>query len=79
MTVTEVGKYKKEIAFHGDAINTAARIQAKCNELDQQFLISEELKAQLDTNNSRFQQMEAVELRGKRESVLVYSVHAPEM
>jgi adenylate cyclase len=26
VTVTEVGKYKKEIAYHGDTINTAARI-----------------------------------------------------
>jgi len=33
VTVAEVGKYKKEIAYHKDTINTAARIQVKCNEL----------------------------------------------
>ncbi|MEP2024144.1 adenylate/guanylate cyclase domain-containing protein, partial [Reichenbachiella sp.] len=32
VTVTEVGKYKKEIAYHGDTINTTARIQEKCND-----------------------------------------------
>ena len=41
VTVTEVGRYKKEIAYHGDTINTAARIQKKCNELGYELLISE--------------------------------------
>lgn len=37
---TEVGVIRKSIAFHGDAINTASRIQGKCNELGKDLLVS---------------------------------------
>jgi len=33
--VAEVGEIKTEIAYHGDTINTAARIQEQCNVLKQ--------------------------------------------
>jgi adenylate cyclase len=56
VTVTEVGKFKKEIAYHGDTINTAARIQGKCNEFSQGLLISGNLKEQLATPNFTFDQ-----------------------
>lgn len=39
----EVGYQKREIAYHGDAINTAARIQGHCNPLGAELLISDEL------------------------------------
>ncbi|MEM7107635.1 MAG: adenylate/guanylate cyclase domain-containing protein, partial [Bacteroidota bacterium] len=41
VTVTEVGEFKREIAYHGDAINTAARIQGECNQLESNLLVSE--------------------------------------
>lgn len=37
VTVAEVAKYKKEIAYHGDTINTAARIQGKCIRLRKNY------------------------------------------
>ena len=37
---TQVGVLRKSIAFHGDAINTASRIQGKCNELGKDLLVS---------------------------------------
>lgn len=37
---TQVGVIRKSIAFHGDAINTASRIQGKCNELGKDLLVS---------------------------------------
>ena len=48
VTVAEVGVVKREIAFHGDTINTAARIQDKCGELDQRLLISSFLQEKLN-------------------------------
>jgi len=30
VTVAEVGELKKELAYHGEVLNTAARIQGKC-------------------------------------------------
>ncbi len=42
--VAEVGEIKKEIAYHGDVLNTGARIQARCNFYGRNLLISERLK-----------------------------------
>ena len=75
VTVTEVGKYKKEIAYHGDAINTAARIQGKCNEFKQALLLSENLKNKLDFDLIKLQKIGNVALRGKGENVLIYAIN----
>ena len=74
VTVTEVGKYKKEIAYHGDAINTAARIQGKCNEFGKELLISENLKNALEGIEFTFEHLGTMELRGKQEHVAIYAV-----
>ncbi|MBX2828829.1 MAG: adenylate/guanylate cyclase domain-containing protein [Flavobacteriaceae bacterium] len=39
--VGELGQIKRDIAFSGDVLNTAARIQAKCNDLGVAILSSE--------------------------------------
>lgn len=75
VTVTEVGKFKKEIAYHGDTINTTARIQSKCNELKQEFLISEHLRNKLTNRNFRFDELGSIELKGKENHVRLYAVH----
>jgi len=74
VTVTEVGRHKREIAYHGDTINTAARVQGKCNELGQDFLITENLLHRLTGNSFSFKLMGEVVLRGKKEDVKIYSV-----
>lgn len=43
LMVAEVGVVKKDIAYHGDVINTTARIQSMCNELKASLLISDHL------------------------------------
>lgn len=75
VTVAEVGKYKKEIAYHGDTINTAARIQGKCNELEQKLLISENLKTKLNNTDFVFDNLGSIELKGKESQLLLYAVH----
>ncbi|HWJ27411.1 MAG TPA: adenylate/guanylate cyclase domain-containing protein, partial [Flavisolibacter sp.] len=40
VTAVEVGNIKKDIAYHGDVLNTTARIQGLCNEYKQQIIIS---------------------------------------
>jgi len=39
--VGEIGQIKRDIAFSGDVLNTTSRIQAKCNELSVDILVSE--------------------------------------
>lgn len=75
VTVTEVGKYKKEIAYHGDTINTAARIQGKCNDLKQELLISGSLKNKLNNSNYGFKNLGNIELKGKVRQALLYAVY----
>ena len=43
----EIGKIKTQIVFQGDAMNTTARMLGKCQELDQQLVISEPLLKKL--------------------------------
>ena len=74
VTVSEVGKYKREIAYHGDAINTAARIQGKCNEFKKDFLISRKLLDRLEPKGIETEEIGFVELKGKEEKVEVLSI-----
>jgi len=73
--VAEIGEIKKEIAYHGDVLNTAARIQSQCNLYGKNLLISEQLKKQLIYSNGLlFEPIGALELKGKAERVSIYSV-----
>ncbi|MEW7292181.1 adenylate/guanylate cyclase domain-containing protein [Aquimarina sp. 2304DJ70-9] len=75
LMVTEVGVIKKEIAYHGDVINTSARIQAECNKHHVLLLISEKLLKDLKINtylSSKF--LGSVLLKGKREKVNIHTI-----
>ncbi|MFS4468914.1 adenylate/guanylate cyclase domain-containing protein [Maribacter sp. 2210JD10-5] len=74
VTATEVGRYKKDIAYHGDAINTAARIQGKCNELNKELLISKNLLDKFENNSFVFEQLNNIPLKGKTKEVSVFAV-----
>ena len=71
--VAEVGILKKEIAFHGDTINTAARIQAMCNEKGKMFLTSDYFKG-LVKNNAAFnwEDMGNIILKGRKGKTKLY-------
>jgi adenylate cyclase len=74
VTVAEVGELKTEIAYHGDVLNTAARIQGYCNKLNKQLLVSETLVQALeDKQHFEFQPMGEVQLRGKKGLSKIYS------
>lgn len=74
VTVTEVGRFKREIAYHGDSINTAARIQGRCKELGHDLLISGALADQLPGHRPRFLPLGSVHLRGKDRDVAIHAV-----
>lgn len=71
----EIGVVKREIAFSGDVLNTAARIQAKCNELGVNILTSKAL-IDLIAPQDQFKPEEIgrIELRGKKETVTLFTV-----
>ncbi len=74
VTVAEVGKYKREIAYHGDTINTAARIQQKCNSFERELLLAKEITDLLDKGNIVTEELGSIPLKGKEEQVAICSV-----
>ena len=76
-TVAEVGEIKKELAYHGDVLNTASRIQSTCNEYQKKLLVSEGIKTHFEKQPSYgFEFLGDVILKGKEKSVNIYAVNA---
>jgi adenylate cyclase len=75
VSVTWIGSIKKEIVYHGDVINTTARIQEECNKQNQKFLISDymlqniELPAYL-----RSEFLGELQLKGKQKKVKIFGL-----
>jgi len=75
LIVTEVGIVKKEIAYHGDVINTSARIQGQCNAYKVPLLISDKLIQDLKiSTNLTCQFLGSVLLKGKKEEVNIHTI-----
>ena len=75
VTVAEVGDVKREIAYHGDPLNTAARLLELCKEYDQQILVSQGLTGALADSGAYSTTWQGdVTLRGKSDAVSVYGV-----
>ena len=74
LIVTEVGTVKKEIAYHGDVINTTARIQGECNKYEESLLISESLyKTMYNLQKYNIRSIGEISLKGKEE---LFKIHA---
>jgi len=74
ITVTEIGKFKKEIAYHGDPVNTAARIQSQCNAFGEELLTSRDLVEVLGNKSFNFKELGLVPLKGKQKEVAILAV-----
>ncbi len=72
--VGEIGVIKRDIAYSGDVLNTAARIQSKCNEFGASLLLSEDLLSYFPEGYLSLKSMGKVELRGKAEALSLYSL-----
>jgi adenylate cyclase len=75
VTVAEIGDIKREIAYHGDVLNTAARIQDQCKVLNKDLLVSEHVEEKLLTlNGFKKEFIGDVNLRGKEKALKIYSL-----
>lgn len=74
--VGEVGVVKRDIAFSGEVVGTAARIQKRCNHLEVNLLISNDLKELLQWSGTKLRPEHKGDLliRGKRENLALYTV-----
>lgn len=76
LMIAEVGTIKKELAFHGDVINTASRIQKLCNRFDETLLVSQSVLDNLNISEQRFRLLSLdMELKGKVEKLKIFSIH----
>ena len=77
VVATEVGQVKSEIVFHGDVLNTAARIQSLCNEKCCPLLVSGELACRLALPEQyQNQRLGPHHLKGKEHLTEIYSICA---
>lgn len=75
LMVTEVGSVKKELAYHGDVINTSSRIQNECNKYDVALLLSEKILYDLKIDRQRYSEsLGSVHLKGKNEQVNIHTL-----
>jgi len=76
VVVSEVGKYKSEIAYHGDVLNTTARILSKCHELESELLISDWVNDKVELPKYlNADPLGNFQLKGKLQEVGLYSVY----
>jgi len=74
VVTTEVGEIKSEIVYHGDVLNTAARIQGMCAGLGEEFLISGELAAKLGSREG-LRSLGSFGLKGREREVELVAVN----
>lgn len=71
----EVGAIKREIVFHGDVMNTTARLEQATRDLDRPFLVSGDAWDQItDRSGFHAEALGTLPLRGKQEAVAVLAV-----
>lgn len=75
VTATEVGDIKRDIAFHGDPLNIAARLLKLCREYGRPILISGRIQESIATDlELPTEPLGEVLLRGKKDPVSVFAV-----
>ncbi|MBL7953203.1 MAG: adenylate/guanylate cyclase domain-containing protein [Flavobacteriales bacterium] len=77
VTAVEIGDIKREIAYHGDTVNTAARIQSMSNEFGRTLLISEAMKelcGDLHIGGLGSEALGSILLKGKSQHVTIHAV-----
>ena len=71
----EIGDVKREIVYHGDTVNTAARIRSECTTFKKNLLLSGELLNKLTiTDYLSPQSIGTIRLRGKVEEMELFSI-----
>ncbi|MDH3710675.1 MAG: adenylate/guanylate cyclase domain-containing protein [Cyclobacteriaceae bacterium] len=75
VTVAEIGNIKREIAYHGDVMNTTSRLQSICNQYHEQLLISGELLKRIgDLNGYSSRAIGEIQLKGKQQKIEVFAI-----
>ncbi len=76
VVATWVGEAKRELAFHGDTVNTVARLQGLSSRLDRTLLISGNVRSRLALPGYETERLGTFDLKGRRAPLEVFSVTA---
>jgi adenylate cyclase len=69
----EIGAVKVDIVFHGDVVNTTARLERMCSELGESLLISQDFYEMLPVPLKEvFERTETIKLKGKEKKLDIY-------
>jgi len=72
----EIGEVKSEIVFHGDVVNTTARLERLCSTMEENILVSKTLIDTFPVNvQQNFRTVGQIMLRGKERSLEVFGVN----
>jgi adenylate cyclase len=71
----EIGDMKREIVFHGDTVNTAARIRTECTAFKKDLLLSADLLHRLPKEDYLSpESIGRIRLRGKEEEIELFTI-----
>lgn len=71
----EIGEVKSEIVFHGDVINTTARLERMCSDLHEDILVSKVLYDTFTPGvRNIFRSAGSVKIRGKEQAMEVFGL-----
>ncbi|MES2892721.1 MAG: adenylate/guanylate cyclase domain-containing protein [Bacteroidota bacterium] len=75
VTVTEIRSTKTDIVYHGDVLNTTARIMGQCSPLKKDLLVSDVI-AEWMQDHQDFDVLlsDSLQLRGKVDETIIYEV-----
>ncbi len=75
VSVAEIGDIKRDIAYHGDVVNTAARLQEAAKQYEKTLMVSEKVIDELtDYEDLKVEEMPTITLKGKKRKVNVFCI-----
>lgn len=75
VTTVEVGEIKRDLAHHGDTVNTASRIQSICNTYNKNLLVSRDLCELIQSENDyKTESLGEIKLKGKANPIEIISI-----
>lgn len=79
VTVVEIGEFKKEIAYHGNTLNTTSRVVELCNIYAERLLITRKVFEEIQKEKSKysFKKVTETQLRGKKGLTEIFGVRRP--
>lgn len=71
----EIGIVKRDITYSGDVLNTTSRILGKCNEFNEEFIVSADLLAMLNVAKDYSSKiLGSIQLKGKQQEVAIHAL-----